>query len=80
MYYLRDRKGKSARISEKIKKRIGIDISEQTPEGEVIKENPKEVEAKAEPKKEETKKENHIKNKEVLKSEPKKVKIKEEKK
>ena len=29
LYYLRDRKGKSARISEKIKKRIGVDISEQ---------------------------------------------------
>ena len=29
LYYLRDRKGKSARISEKIKKKIGIDISEQ---------------------------------------------------
>ena len=27
LYYLRDRKGKSARIAEKIKKRIGIDIS-----------------------------------------------------
>ena len=38
LYYLRDRKGKSARISEKIKKSIGIDISEQTPEGESIKE------------------------------------------
>ena len=27
LYYLRDRKGKSARITEKIKKKIGIDIS-----------------------------------------------------
>ena len=27
LYYLRDRKGKSARIAEKIKKKIGIDIS-----------------------------------------------------
>jgi len=27
LYYLRDRKGKSARIAEKIKKRIGIDVS-----------------------------------------------------
>ena len=27
LYYLRDRKGKSARISEKIKKKIGVDIS-----------------------------------------------------
>ena len=28
LYYLRSRKGKSARISEKIKKRIGVDVSE----------------------------------------------------
>tara|TARA_A100001011_G_scaffold375535_1_gene437169 strand:+ start:759 stop:1253 length:495 start_codon:yes stop_codon:yes gene_type:complete len=27
LYYLRDRKGKSARIAEKIKKKIGIDVS-----------------------------------------------------
>ena len=32
LYYLRDRKGKSARISEKIKKKIGIDIVETKPE------------------------------------------------
>ena len=32
LYYLRDRKGKSARIAEKIKKRIGIDLSEQKEE------------------------------------------------
>jgi len=37
LYYLRDRKGKSARISEKIKKNIGIDISEQTIESETEK-------------------------------------------
>ena len=29
LYYLRDRKGKSARISEKIKKSIGVDVSEK---------------------------------------------------
>ena len=29
LYYLRDRKGKSARIAENIKKKIGIDISAQ---------------------------------------------------
>ena len=29
LYYLRDKKGKSARIAEKIKKKIGIDISTQ---------------------------------------------------
>ena len=54
LYYLRDRKGKSARISEKIKKTIGIDISEQETKEEIV--TPTEeikVEAKkAEPKKE----------------------------
>ena len=40
LFYLRDRKGKSARISEKIKKSIGIDISEQTNEIETVEENP----------------------------------------
>ena len=38
LYYLRDRKGKFARIAEKIKKSIGIDVSEQTEEKEIIKE------------------------------------------
>ena len=32
LYYLRSRKGKSARISEKIKKSIGVDVSEQAVE------------------------------------------------
>ena len=32
LYYLRDRTGKSARIAEKIKKKIGIDISTQPTE------------------------------------------------
>ena len=34
LYYLRDRKGKSARIAEKIKKKIGIDISVKKNESE----------------------------------------------
>ena len=38
LYYLRNRKGKSARISEKIKKRIGVDVSEQIQENEIVKE------------------------------------------
>ena len=38
LYYLRDRKGKSARISEKIKKSIGVDVSEQINEIEPVKE------------------------------------------
>ena len=36
LYYLRDRTGKSARIAEKIKKKIGIDVVEAKPE--VVKE------------------------------------------
>ena len=62
LYYLRDRKGRSARISEKIKKKIGIDISEQTVENKIVKEEPKKeapkvAAPKAEPKKAELKKE-----------------------
>ena len=38
LYYLRDRKGKSARILEKIKKSIGVDVSEQINEIETVKE------------------------------------------
>ena len=72
LYYLRDRKGKSARISEKIKKRIGVDVSEQSIEGNIAKEESK-TEAKAEPKKEELKKEDS-------KIDIKKEKLKKEKK
>tara|TARA_X000000368_G_scaffold366464_1_gene313283 strand:- start:46 stop:543 length:498 start_codon:yes stop_codon:yes gene_type:complete len=36
LYYLRDRKGKSARIAEKIKKKIGIDVSVKTEEPKKI--------------------------------------------
>ena len=57
LYYLRGRKGKSARISEKIKKSIGIDISEQVNEvdkTQEIENNQQEI--KAEPKKEDLKK------------------------
>ena len=70
LYYLRDRKGKSARISEKIKKRIGINISEQSEqvfENEIMEEK--------------SKKENLIKNEDVAtKTELKKEKLKIEKK
>ena len=67
LYYLRDRKGKSARISEKIKKRIGVDVSEQVVENEIIKEEPK--------------KENLIKDKDIVtKTDLKKEKLKTEKK
>ena len=67
LYYLRDRKGKSARISEKIKKRIGVDVSGQVVENEIVKE--------------ELKKENLIKNKDIAKkTELEKEKLKTEKK
>ena len=57
LYYLRDRKGKSARISEKIKKSIGKDIAEQIDEIEAVKETatPKTAAAKTELKKKELK-------------------------
>ncbi len=46
LYYLRDRKGKSARIAEKIKKNIGIDVEVKTlasePEKEVVSEKKEE--------------------------------------
>ena len=64
LYYLRSRKGKSARISEKIKKKIGLDVSEQTNENQLVEEN-----LKTAPLKTETKKENLIK--EELKKEKK---------
>ena len=39
LYYLREKKGKSARIAEKIKKTIGVDVAEQINENEILKEN-----------------------------------------
>ena len=62
LYYLRDRKGKSARIAEKIKKKIGVDVSvkqeepkvvsveplKKVPITEELKKEDKKVEAKAE--------------------------------
>ena len=60
LYYLRDRTGKSARIAEKIKKKIGIDIEtkiQQVTEENVMPEPKEEAkeEAKAEAPKEEAK-------------------------
>jgi len=55
LYYLRDRKGKSARIAEKIKKTIGIDISEKEIKEEIVKPT-EEVLKEAEQKTEELKK------------------------
>jgi len=51
LYYLRDRKGKSARIAEKIKKKIGVDVSVKPEEPKKVTE-PVKVETTAE--KEET--------------------------
>jgi len=78
LYYLRDRKGKSARITEKIKKKIGIDIAEQVIEKEVNQETEfTENKSKVETKKEEPKKENSIKEE---KSTAPKAELKKEKK
>jgi large subunit ribosomal protein L19 len=51
LYYLRDRKGKSARIAEKIKKKIGVDVSVKSLEpkekvAQTAKEEDSKVEAK----------------------------------
>ena len=60
LYYLRDRKGKSARIAEKIKKKIGVDVSvkldepKASPSAEIKKED-KSNEEKKIPLKSETK-------------------------
>ena len=51
LYYLRDRKGKSARIAEKIKKKIGVDVSVKPEETKKIVE-PVKVEVSSDKKKE----------------------------
>ena len=56
LYYLRDRKGKSARIAEKIKKKIGVDVSVKPEEPKVVSEKPIEEVSKAEGLKKEEKK------------------------
>ncbi len=60
LYYLRDRKGKSARIAEKIKKNIGVDVSVKLEEPKVklvetVKEENKVEEVKKEASKVEAK-------------------------
>ena len=68
LYYLRDRKGKSARISEKIKKSIGMDISQQTDEKEDIKaENTIENKMEVVVKNEDSSKKTEIKKQELKK-------------
>ena len=81
LYYLRDRKGKSARIAEKIKKKIGIDISKQVSENQLQEQEKikvteieeKEIKSATELKKEEPKKE-------VSKPDIKKEELKKKKK
>ena len=48
LYYLRDRKGKSARIAEKIKKKIGVDVSVKPEEAKLDQVEPTHQEAKKE--------------------------------
>ena len=48
LYYLRDRKGKSARIAEKIKKKIGVDVSVKSEETKVKPIEPSTQETKVE--------------------------------
>ena len=48
LYYLRDRKGKSARIAEKIKKKIGVDVSVKPEEQKVKPVEPVTQETKVE--------------------------------
>ena len=52
LYYLRDRKGKSARIAEKIKKKIGVDVSVKPEETKKIVEPVKAEESSDNKKKE----------------------------
>jgi large subunit ribosomal protein L19 len=86
LYYLRDRTGKSARITEKIKKKIGIDVEtkiQQVTEENVLtatEENVSEA-PKQEAPKEEVKKEPAAEapNKEEKKEEPKKESPEEKK-
>ncbi len=79
LYYLRDRTGKSARISEKIKKKIGIDL--ETKVQEVTEEtvaNPSVEEVKIEVQKEETKSTEAPKAETKLKTEAPKSEVKKE--
>ena len=56
LYFLRDRKGKSARIAEKIKKKIGVDVSVKPEEPKVVSVKPAEEKSKTEELKKEDKK------------------------
>ena len=56
LYYLRNRKGKSARIAEKIKKKIGLDVSSTNQEETIVSPDVKVEDLKKEEVKKETKK------------------------
>ena len=56
LYYLRDRKGKSARIAEKINKKIGVDVSVKPEEPKAVSVKPVEEASKTEELKREDKK------------------------
>ena len=69
LYYLRDRKGKSARIAEKLRKNIGIDVGVKSSVPEGIKQDTSVVEeeetSKVEVKKEESKKKEAVQAKKI---------------
>ena len=70
LYYLRDRKGKSARIAEKLRKNIGVDVEVKSSVPGDIKQDTSIVEeketSKVEAKKEESKKEEAVQAKKII--------------
>ena len=70
LYYLRDRKGKSARIAEKLRKNIGVDVEVKSSVPEDIKQDTSIAEeketSKVEVKKEESKKKEAVQAKKII--------------
>ena len=70
LYYLRDRKGKSARIAEKLRKNIGVDVEVKSSVPGDIKQDASVAEeeetSKAEVKKEESKKKEAVQAKKII--------------
>ena len=70
LYYLRDRKGKSARIAEKLRKNIGIDVEVKSSVPEDIKQDTSVAEkketSKVEVKKEDSKKKEAVQAKKII--------------
>ena len=58
LYYLRDRSGKSARINEKIKKKLGIEVVQEAKKEQVVSENSIKDDVEKQPAPTETKSEN----------------------